>query len=125
MRFDRFAHTPMALLFVGVSGVAGAQAQPGGLVDACFEVIVPRRQTPPAPLLVNRCTGATWLLMRTGEAGVEGGRVRLPYRWVALEADRPLPAGREEHVTAPSTPSAKAAIPGKNCFEFTGRRFCE
>jgi hypothetical protein len=126
MRFKKFALLLVAS-FVGLSGSAVAQgSDPDRSAGACFEIVVPQRNMPPArPLLFNKCTGATWLLVRHPARAGNGERARLVYRWVSLEADRPLLTERGEPAGTPSAPANGSGRPGQKCFEFTGRRFCE
>jgi hypothetical protein len=101
----------------GLAFAAGPDQPP----NPCYEIIVPQRQTPPdSPLLFNKCTGETWLLVRTGKWNA---RTR-GYRWVSLEADNPARINPDARV-APSAPAAKPPAPGEKCFEMAGRRYCE
>jgi hypothetical protein len=123
----RLCRCALAFLAVSLAGAPsnGASAQASESkrgAASCFEMILPQRQIQlNSPLLFNRCTGATWLLVRNQGTG---GSARSTYRWVSLEVDDPLPArskGGIDHAPKPAgVPSA-----GSKCFEFSGRRFCE
>jgi hypothetical protein len=98
---------------------AGASAQTAETQPHCFDIITPRYTAQPdGSILLNRCTGQTWLLSRIGRRGGVLG-----YRWNLLVADggeisKPLPRP-EPRMPAPVRPST-----GK-CFSFQGRQFCE
>jgi hypothetical protein len=86
--------------------------QPSG---TCYEVIAGRvdSQTE-GVILVNRCNGRTWILVRT----------HVGYRW------RPIPtADTQVAASPPSPPKARlpklAAQNSPKCFTFQGRQYCE
>jgi hypothetical protein len=89
-----------------------AQEQPG----ACFDVIANANDSGPAgAILLNRCNGQTWLLVRTYQPAGKGAPPQFVYRWSALPAD----IGESRQTTAP--PAAR----NDKCFAFQGRQFCE
>jgi hypothetical protein len=98
---------------------AGASAQTAGAPTFCFDIITTGETVQPdGRILLNRCTGQTWLLSRIARRGGVLG-----YRWKLLVADdveisNPLPRP-EPQMSAPIGPST-----GK-CFSFQGRQFCE
>jgi hypothetical protein len=98
---------------------ADASAQTAETQPHCFDVITPRNTAQPdGSLLLNRCTGQTWLLSRNARRG----RV-LGYRWNLLFADGDeisKPSSRPE----PRIPAVVPPSTGK-CFNFQGRQFCE
>ena len=108
----------LAVLLVGLS-VENASAQPIDAQTLCFDIVSPRDAARlDGSILLDRCTGQTWLLSRSGK---RGGMV--VYRWTMLAAEgdlirKPL-ALPEPSVPAPVRPST-----GK-CFNFQGRQFCE
>lgn len=81
----------------------------------CFDIITARNTAEPGgAILLNRCTGQTWLLTRYA---------RRSYRWNLLVAEgnehtKPLPRP-EVQMPALARPST-----GK-CFTFQGRQFCD
>jgi hypothetical protein len=96
-----------------------ASAQMTELQAQCFDVIIPRDTNQlEGSILLNRCSGQTWLLSRNSRrAGVLG------YRWNLLVADgieisNPLPRPEPRMPTSirPNT---------EKCFSFQGRQFCE
>jgi len=98
--------------------VANASAQPLDAQALCFDIISPRdtARRPDGSILLDRCTGQTWLLSRSGRGGAG-------YRWTMLAAEGDLirkPLARPE----PSVPAPARPSTGK-CFNFQGRQFCE
>ncbi len=67
-------------------------------MDTCFSVETPRIEMPPnAPLLVNRCTGSTWMLVRTNLNDAAGKPTGVyTWRWSPLAAN----TGEAQLVTA-------------------------
>jgi hypothetical protein len=114
----RAAFLLVATLLIGLPA-AGASAQTDEAQARCFDIITLRNTAQPdGSILLNRCTGQTWLLSRNKRRGGALG-----YRWNLLVADggeisksllRPEP-----RMSAPMGPST-----GK-CFGFQGRQFCE
>jgi len=113
----RFLGYLVAATFVaGLMSGALAQTpevdQPSG---ACYEVMAGRVDTQTeGVILLNRCTGRTWILVRT----------HLAYRW------RPIPtADTQVAASPPSPPKARlpkpAAQNNPKCFTFQGRQYCE
>jgi hypothetical protein len=116
---ERRAALPLlAVLLIGFP-VAIASAQPVDAQVLCFDIISPRDAARlDGSILLDRCTGQTWLLSRSGKRGGMVG-----YRWTMLAAEgdlikKPL-AGPEPSMPAPVRPNT-----GK-CFSFQGRQFCE
>jgi hypothetical protein len=78
----------------------------------CFELHPPTPAHPPhAPLLLNRCTGETFILI----AGKSTKRRAAPagYLW--------QPVSKGGATAAVSTP---APATGSKCFSYDGRKFC-
>jgi hypothetical protein len=98
---------------------ADASAQTAEAQAHCFDIITPRNTAQPdGSILLNRCSGQTWLLSRNARRGG-----MLGYRWNLLVADggeisKPL-LRPEPRMPVPVQPST-----GK-CFSFQGRQFCE
>lgn len=108
----------LAVLLIGLP-VANASAQPLDAQALCFDIISPRDAARlDGSILLDRCTGQTWLLSRSGKrSGMVG------YRWTMLAAEGDLikkPLARTE----PSMPAPVRPNTGK-CFSFQGRQFCE
>jgi hypothetical protein len=103
---------------VGVlMGRASAQSpqaeQPAGV---CFEIIAAQAGTEPgSAMLLNRCSGQTWLLLKIYQAATR----RFVYRWSPLgsaTSETAPPSGR-------GSPEFTKPTDGK-CFTFQGRQFC-
>ena len=106
-----FALTSIALL-AGSAGQAAAQSREG----QCFEVLAAQPNIAPGgPLLVDKCSGQTWLLTKSHQRSRAGG---ITYRWSPVPVDHPAVA------KAPA-PVAPAAATRERCFTFQGRQFCE
>jgi hypothetical protein len=94
-----------------------AGAPPSG---ACFDIARPQTPTAAGAILLNRCTGETWILTRSR---TRSGKA-FAYRW------RPIARGTAE-LAANSRPAVVPRVhlpanPNSNrCFSFQGRRFCE
>lgn len=97
-----------------LSGGAVAQT----VSTPCFEFVPVRPRIEPAsPMLIDKCTGRTWLLTR-GSRGA--------YRWAAIHTESEMPKATDRPVTDAS-PAAKADKDGGagKCFTFNNRKFCE
>jgi hypothetical protein len=113
----RSALAILALLPVAAASGSGAQATEA----VCFEVVIPQRPMQlDSPLRVNKCTGETWILVRS--YNVNKGKGRVVYRWVALETENKPQAGNGGSVA--SAPKREAPRADDKCFEFAGRRYC-
>jgi hypothetical protein len=121
-----FLRMTRALLIAGAAavllafpGAVAAQTAP----TPCYEMIPARpRIEPPAPMLVDKCSGRTWLLQRAGRGS---------YRWVAIVADDDMPKATDRPPTdnqpasKADNPSAEKEGDGTKCFTFNNRKFCE
>jgi len=101
----------LATCLIGVMAAAPTQAQqqdPAGQPSICFTVIEGRTDVPPgAPILVDRCTGETFVLTRS--------RGQIAWSPIAkTSADRP-----ETKAVAKSP-----AGPKKGCFSYSDRTYC-
>jgi hypothetical protein len=103
-------------------GRAIAQSEAERPTVACFEVTL--RQAKPSltdAILLNRCNGETWLLVRTHKTDqllqTTSGFV---YRWRPIAIDRVEKAIQLPPRPVPSIPKETA-----KCFVFDGRQFCE
>lgn len=102
-------------MLLGLPGVAAAQLAS----SPCYELIPARpRIEPAAPMLVDKCSGRTWLLTKAGRGG---------YRWAAIDVDAEQPKATDRPPTddkPASNPTSKGED-GKKCFTFNNRKFCE
>jgi hypothetical protein len=121
----------MCLLIVALlieSSADDASAQPADAqASFCFNIITTRRTAQlDGAILLNQCTGQTWLLTRMARRGGASG-----YRWNLLIADgleinnsSPRP-----EVRIPARPNMETPAPmhprTEKCFTFQGRQFCE
>jgi hypothetical protein len=102
-----------AMVFSLPPGAAVAQSVPSQ--TGCFEIVAARSESHPSgSILLNRCSGQTWMLVQAYPSPAGGTAV---YRWSAIASD----------ATAEPRPSAGApvATTSDKCFMFQGRRFCE
>jgi hypothetical protein len=100
--------------------VATAWAQtPDRDASPCFEIIAPQPNAQPrSPVLLNKCTGDTWLLVPR-----QGRRAR-GYHWVRLALGEPAATATPAKPRTAAPPVA-ATAGAQKCFVFNGRRFCE
>lgn len=101
-------------LLLGPAAAIAEQAPPGPGGSACYELIPAAANTlPGAPMLVNKCSGQTYVLTRVpSRVKAAGHHV---YWW------RPIALG---DATETKPRPAAAAPAGSKCFAFDGRRFC-
>ena len=102
----------LSILWAGGAGAERVRTeQPAPF---CFEIVARRGQAEPGgPILLDKCTGKTWLLVRH-----DGGRRRADFRWKALAFDAaPRPDAAE--------PRMAPRFGGQKCFVFSGHRYCE
>lgn len=108
--------TFMVVVTGPAASAQGAEGTPPS--GACFDIV--RSDATVAAILLNRCTGQTWILVRRrGRHGNE-----FAYRWRpvargATEVAANPPAPVVPHVHIPASPNSD------KCFTFQGRRFCE
>jgi len=101
--------------------LAGANAQgaePQSANSACFELIPARpRIEPPAAMLVDKCSGRTWLLTRSRGA----------YRWATIDMDSEKPKANDRPALDNQPAAQVDRKPGdpQKCFTFNNRKFCE
>lgn len=97
--------------------------QPNG---ACFEVVATHAGTQPeGAILLNRCSGQTWMLVRTRQPSEKDGNGgQGAYRWSPIKT-----ADTQVAITPPAPLKIRAPKPtsqtSDKCFTFQGRRFCE
>jgi hypothetical protein len=104
-----------AMASVPLCGAALAQTASA----PCYEFVPARpRIEPPAPMLVDRCSGRTWLLARSGRGA---------YRWalVDMEYEKPKSTDRPATDTQAAAPLARKDGDPQKCFTFNNRKFCE
>jgi hypothetical protein len=90
-----------------------ADAQTAADTSPCFHVIEGQANVPPgAPVLVDRCTGNTFVLVRA-----KGGATA--YRWAPIGR-----SGEGETVAARPSSAVPRAKATANCFSYNGRSYC-
>lgn len=119
----RWARFLISLTLISVPlGRAIAQSETERPAVACFEVTL--AQTKPSltgVMLLNRCSGETWLLVRTHNTDqLSPTTSGFVYRW------RPIAIDREEKANElPPRPILATPQLTAKCFVFDGRQFCE
>jgi hypothetical protein len=83
----------------------------------CFSVIEAKANVPPgAPILVDACSGATFILMRTGR----GDRKSYMWRPIARGTGAAPPVAKASATAARAAPATDRS----GCFSYSGRTFC-
>jgi hypothetical protein len=129
MRFLRSQNVlvTVSLATVIIGHVAADAAESDASAGPCFQILPPvLNREPASPILFNKCTGDTWLLVKKNGRAGHGKRVA-SYRWQRMEVDNTMPqrtsvAGKPA-ATGPDSPSS--AVKNRNCFMFNARQFCE
>ena len=67
-------------------------------------------------MLVDKCSGRTWLLTRAGRGG---------YRWTAIDVDGEMPKATDRRPPTDDKAASSTDEGGKKCFTFNNRKFCE
>ena len=117
MTMQRAAQCLIASTLLLALAIGQASAQERAQHGSCFDVVAAPSETQPAgAILLNRCSGQTWILVRTYQAPAKGSPGHFVYRWSALASDGIEPRPRS---------GEPAAAAGDKCFTFQGRRFCE
>ena len=118
----RWARFLISFTLVSVPlGRAIAQSETERPGVACFEVTT--AQTKPSlthVVLFNRCSGETWLLVRTHKTDQLPQTSGFVYRWRPIAIDRV-----EKAAELPPHPIPPIRQPTAKCFVFDGRQFCE
>jgi hypothetical protein len=109
----RFNSLTCAIVLLPAAAMAQSAPPPGG--GACYEMLAAEANTLPGrPLLINKCTGQTFVLMRVPPKGKPAGGSA--YRW------QPIAVGDDSAEAKPKP--ATAATAGHKCFSLDGRKFC-
>jgi len=128
-----FIHRWQAAILVAASLAALAPAsapfaqssEPAAPSGACFDVVRSSNGETAGAILVNRCTGRTWILV----ANKNGDSDRVTYRWVPIETAESEPAPSPPRPTARrhSPVHVRTAVtpPNAKCFTFNGHSYCE
>lgn len=113
--FLRIAYAGLAASAAALLALPGAAAAQTASTP-CYELIPARAGIePPAPMLVDKCSGRSWLLVRAGRGS---------YRWATLGMEAEKPKATDRPVTD-SQPVRKDGGDGSKCFTFNNRKFCE
>jgi hypothetical protein len=120
--FYRAASLLIGLMLIGVPlNRASAQTLTERPTGACFD-ITPAQARPSLTgvILLNRCNGETWLLVRTHETTQRLQTSGFVYRWRPIAIDGVDEANQLQPRPVSEIPKARA-----KCFVFDGRQFCE
>jgi hypothetical protein len=102
---------------VGTPVIAqSAQPAPSG---ACFDINRSFSGAAEGSILINRCTGRTWIMVASEKSRGD----QLAYRWVpvAMAGAVPQPSSAVAAIVTPAP-----AIPANpRCFTFAGKKYCE
>ena len=61
---------------------------PAGTPVECYDLKFANFASPPAaPFLLNRCTGATWILIRVNLVDAHGAQTQSAWRWAPIHAE--------------------------------------
>jgi hypothetical protein len=102
-----------------LTAMAGsATAESSGRSDVCFDVLAVRPEAGlVGTILVNRCNGQTWILVRDYQSPTKKKSAGTPgYRWSLVQKTLTEPTVSD--LAGPAKADSK-------CFTFQGRRFCE
>jgi hypothetical protein len=95
-----------------ISSPAWAQGTPSillgpGTAALCFDVVPTTGDAPFGPILINRCTGATWLLVREDAPDMKGTPTgKFTFRW------HPLGSAANEVILGPRGLPGSPSVPG-------------
>ena len=105
----------LAPLLLGFWHCASAQSDLGKTgQESCLEIIAGRAGIPPgAPMLFDKCTGHTFMLIKTRGQGFRGGKPAR-YVWERIPMREPL-----------SALASTRRAPTSKCFAYDNRLFCE
>jgi len=125
MSFARFRRTALLVvgtLFgtIGTSTAMAQTARPAVPSGACFDVVRAFSGELAGSILINRCSGRTWVMV----SGQRDHSDQLAYRWMPVAtggaevgASPQVPSVR--HVPAPISPNSS------RCFTFAEKKYCE
>jgi|HubBroStandDraft_1064217.scaffolds.fasta_scaffold371150_2 hypothetical protein len=111
----------LAAAFLANTSAATAFAQTLPASGPCFDLAEGHGDATGSQILLNRCTGRSWILTRITRNG------EVAYRWIAIAPPR------TESVASPLPPRValthRVSVPLRpddtRCFTFAGRRYCE
>ena len=116
MRYVILAGALAAPINVFAQGEATMPLVKPDATQPCYELVpMPTKEQPYGPLLLNRCTGATWLLVRSGLPDVAGKATNsFVFRWAPLGASSgesvlSFGPGPSPSISLTGTPRALAA----------------
>lgn len=110
---DLGRHSIAAVLILGSAASASAQDTPTPPPSTCYTVVEGRPDVPPgAPLLVDLCSGDTFVLRRShGHPPT--------FTWIALTKE--TASAKASALTPSARPASAAQL---RCFSYNGRSYC-
>lgn len=108
----------LAALSITIVGRTASAQAPLAADSPCFEIVASHGDRPAGAILLNRCTGQTWILTRAyGKHSVA-----VAFRWTPIATGGAAPANSppaRRHVRLVIKPQTD------KCFIFKERRYCE
>jgi hypothetical protein len=108
----------IALICCVSTAVSAQEASPLPQTSRCFAVIEGKSDVPPGvPILVNTCSGQTFMLSRSRR-----GSKQRSYQWIPIT--QPKQSGQTEQRTSRATTRTSKQATRQGCFSYGGRTFC-
>jgi hypothetical protein len=85
---------------------------------ACFDIVRSTRDCAAGTILLNHCTGQTWMLVRNQTRRNN----QVAYRWMPIAVSNSELIGPPAHKSRVQTP---LKADGSKCFTFQSKRYCE
>ena len=80
--------TCLSVLANPIAAHAQVPSPPASGPVECYDLKFANFASPPAaPFLINRCTGATWILIRVNLVDAHGAQTQTAWRWAPLNTE--------------------------------------